>query len=90
MKDDPIYPTNAIHIWAENDPVQKHNTIMLNNIDLPLHTINAIDTLPKHVAATLINRALARSQMQTGGLAKSLLLKVNAKVMLTSNIYRRS
>ena len=38
------------------------------------------------MTATLINKALARGQMQTGGLAKTLLLKVNAKVMLTSNI----
>ena len=30
MKDDSRYPTDAIHIWAENNPVEKHNTFMLN------------------------------------------------------------
>ena len=80
MKDDSRYQTDAIHIWAEKNPVEKHN------INLSLHSINATDTLPKNVTATLINKALARSQMQTGGLAKPLLFKVNAKVMLTSDI----
>ena len=36
--------------------------------------------------STLIERALDRSQMQTGGLARTLLLKVNSRVMLTCNI----
>ena len=86
MKNDPNYPTDAIHIWAENDPVLKHNTFMLNNIEFPLYTLNATDILPKNVKSTLIERALDRSQMQTGGLARSLLLKVNSRVMLTNNI----
>ena len=86
MKNDPNYPTDAIHIWAENDPVLKHNTFMLNNIEFPLYTLNETDILPKNVKSTLIERALDRSQMQTGGLAGTLLLKVNSRVMLTCNI----
>ena len=30
MKNDPNYPTDSIHILAENDPGFKHNTFMLN------------------------------------------------------------
>ena len=86
MKNDSNYPTDAIHIWAENDPVLKHNTAMLSNIEFPLYTLNAIDILPKNVKSSLIEKALDRSQMQTGGLARTLLLKVNARVMLTCNI----
>ena len=60
---------------------------MLSNIDFPLYTLNATDILPKNMKTNLIEKALERSQKQTGGLARTLLLKVNAIVMLTCNIY---
>ena len=48
--------------------------------------LNAIDILPKNVQMSIITKALNRSQMETGGLARLLELKVEARVMLTSNI----
>ena len=33
FKNDPNYPTNAMHIWAENAPVLLHNELMLRQID---------------------------------------------------------
>ena len=30
------YPTNALHIWAENKPVDEHNTKHLQNLSAPL------------------------------------------------------
>ena len=42
--------------------------------------------LKKNAKSTLIETALDRSQIQTGGLARTLLLKVNSRVMLTCNI----
>ena len=80
------YPHHAIHIWAENSPVNKHNALMLSNVANPLCVINAIDILPKNIQQSVINKVLNRNQMETGGLARILELKVNARVMLTSNI----
>ena len=59
---------------------------MLSNMTNPLFVINAIDILPKNVQPSVINKVLNRNQMETGGLARILELKVNARVMLTSNI----
>ena len=84
--EDGNYPHQAIHIWAENSPVNQHNAFMLSNVTNPLFVINAIDILPKNVQPSVINKVLNRSQMETGGLARILELKVNARVMLTSNI----
>ena len=83
---DTNYPVNAMHIWAENSPVCLHNEKMLESLTEPLHVINAIDILPKNVSSSLINKALNRSQSQTGGLASVLSIKVGARVMITSNI----
>ena len=85
-KEDDNYPHQAIHIWAENAPVNQHNTFMLNNVNNPLFCLSAIYILPKNVHASVINKALNRTQIETGGLARLLELKVEARVMLTSNI----
>ena len=68
---------------AENSPVNKHNAFMLSNGTNPLFVINAIDILPENVQPSVINKVLNRNHMETGGLAH---IKVNARVMLTSNI----
>ena len=31
------YPTEALHIWAENKPVTEHNNMKLQQIDKPLY-----------------------------------------------------
>ena len=86
MKEDQNYPHQAIHIWAENAPVNQHNAVMLSNVNNQLFCLNAIDILPKNVPMSVITKTLNRSQMETGGLARLLELKVDARVMLTSNI----
>lgn len=83
---DPTYPTNALHIFAENMPAKEHNDIMLRTIDGNLYIISAIDNLPKNVSKSDIDKALNRNQSETGGLAGLLNIKVNARVMLTTNI----
>ena len=86
-KDDPRYPKHAIHIWAENSPANTHNLEMLHATDSPIISIPALDIFPKNVPATVIENALnSRTQMSTGGLARELKVKVNARVMLTSNV----
>ena len=86
-KEDNNYPHQAIHIREEHAPVNQHNSFMLNNVNNPLFCLSAIDILPKNVHASAINKALNRTQMQTGGLSRFQELKVEARVMLTSNIY---
>ena len=59
---------------------------MLNENPNPLQTAVAVDELPKNVSKDLIDKALQRSQSQTGGLAHTLHIKINARVMLTVNV----
>ena len=50
-------------------------------------TIPALDTFPENVPANVIENALNnRTQMSTGGLARELKIKVNTRIMLTSNV----
>ena len=66
--------------------ISLRNKTMLDNLTGILHVINATDIIPKNIAASLIDKALGRSQSQTGGLSAVLSVKVGARVMITSNI----
>ena len=59
---------------------------MLNLNENVLYNILSVDEIPKNVSQAQINRVLNKNQSETGGLATTLMLKVNARVMLTSNI----
>ena len=83
---DPHYPTHALHIFAENAPAKQHNSLMLNEIDSPLISIDAIDQVPKGVPKHVYSKILMLSQSKTGGLSFNLTFKKGARVMLTSNI----
>ena len=85
-KDDPNYPVDAIHIFAENKPACEHNKKMLDIIESQEICIEAVDKVPENIPASLLHNLNNKSQMETGGLAQKLLLKLHAKVMLTSNI----
>ena len=85
-RSDPNYPIDAIHIFEENKPVNRHNEDMLNTNENALYSIQAVDEIPKNVSQAQINRALNKNQSETGGLAATLKIKVNARVMLTYNI----
>lgn len=80
------YPKDAIHIFAENQPASEHNRNMLNSIKLVEINIEAVDKIPENIPAAHIRNIYNRSQMETGGLAQNLIIKLQAKVMLTSNI----
>ncbi|XP_057310102.1 uncharacterized protein LOC130648098 [Hydractinia symbiolongicarpus] len=45
---DPHYPKNAIHIFAENQPASEHNKKMLNSITSDEINIEAIDKIPEN------------------------------------------
>ena len=67
-KDGPNYPTDALHIFAENKPGFHHNNYMLSLNQNPFFGINAIDEYPKNVSQSAITDVLKRNQSETGDL----------------------
>ena len=47
LKTDPNYPKDALHIFAENNPVRRYNNHMLSLNSNSLYSINAIDIMSK-------------------------------------------
>ena len=64
----------------------KDNDNQLKHIPGQLITIPAKDEVPKNSKISDIREAQNRKQSETGGLASLIELKVNARVMLTTNI----
>ena len=85
-KNDPDYPSEAIHIWSENSLVNDHNQQKLSELSGIEHELLAIDKLPDNITEAALNQVYERSQMDTGGLAHKLTIKLKAKVMITANI----
>ena len=85
-KNDPSFPEEALHIFAENKPAQCHNDDMLNHLCHSLLEVAAIDEMPQNISQSDISKAFNRKQSETGGLARILRLKLEARVMLTCNI----
>ena len=80
------YPSEALHIFAENAPVDQHNNAHLDQLKTPLYRLKAVDQYPQNVTKQDIDRVLARGRSETGGLDSEILIKVNARVMITTNI----
>ena len=62
------YPSDALHIWAENDPVNAHNNKRLEQLSTPLFVLTATDQYPPNVTKQDIYRVLSRGKSETGGL----------------------
>ena len=86
QRNDPDYPTDALHIFAENLPCKEHNSTKLDAIDNDLYTIHAIDEAPKNIPKEVINKGLLRNKSLTGSLPEVLCVKVDARAMLTANV----
>ncbi|XP_028408646.1 ATP-dependent DNA helicase PIF1-like [Dendronephthya gigantea] len=84
--DDPDYPSHALHIWAENSPVDDHNNAKLEQLSGPLFVLQAKDQFPANVNKQDIDRVLARKRSETGGLDYEIHIKESARVMLTTNV----
>ena len=85
-KCDVDYPWDALHIFAENSRALKHNMLMLNLISSKTYNVPAIDHIPSNTPHHEIVRIRNANQSQTCGFSSNLLLKIGARVMLTSNI----
>ena len=81
------YPKDALHIFAENAPANIHNVNLLNSINSETYSITAIDSIPENVSLFKTEKVLNRSQSEIGGLAGTIELKFNARVViLTVNV----
>ena len=85
-KSDDNYPREAMHICAENKPVDAHNKKMLDSINGELVTIIAHDLYTTQVSDIDINKALERGRCSSAGLDYKIEFKVGAHVMLTTNV----
>ena len=84
--DDENYPSDALHIFAENAPVDEYNIDRLQQIQSPQYVLEALDQFPPHVRKQDIERVLSKGRSETGGLDTKILIKENARVMLTTNV----
>ncbi len=83
---DPNYPSDALHIWAENSPANEHNQMKLETIQTPLYILKAKDQYPPNVSKQDIDRVLSRGRSETCGLDAEIQIKEGARIMLTTNI----
>ena len=84
---DDNYPSDALHIWAENKPVDEYNLTKLEQIPTTQFNLNAVDQYPQNVSKQDISKVLLRGRSETGGLDSQILIKETARVMpLTANI----
>ena len=85
-KSDDNYPYDALHIWAENEPVDKYNESKLEMIKRPLVILIAHDEYPAMASQCDVQKALARNRSETEGLDYRIKLKQDARVMLMTNL----
>ena len=83
---DENYPSDALHIFAENAPVDEYNINRLEQISSPQYVLKASDQIPPHVKKHDIELVLSRGRSETGGLDIKIIIKENARVMLTTNV----
>ena len=85
-KSDHNYCNEEFHIWSENDPVERHNKKMLDSLPGAECMISAVDKMSDNISDAIFEKNYSLSQIKTSGLVHKLTIKLQAKVMLTSNI----
>ena len=55
-----MYPSDALHIWAENAAVDEHKQKKLEEIHAPLFILKANDQYPINVSKQDIDRVVSR------------------------------
>ena len=85
-RENPNYPMESLHLFAENVSVNVHNNEKLNTLPTEIIQIPAIDTYPRSFTESQITKVKNMTPNDTGGLLLELDLKEGARVMLISNI----
>ena len=83
---DKNYPSDALHIFAENAPVDQYNSNRLEQIQSPQYILKALDQIPPRVRKQDVQRVLCKGRSETGGLDTEIVIKESARVMLTTNV----
>ena len=84
-EDDPNYPINALHVYAENVHAYARNEEVLKNIPEKQYIISAVDkTTNKNI--NIDKLTLPDVISQTGNMHSKLVVKVGARVFLTFNV----
>ena len=85
-ENDPAYPNDVLHVYANNENCNIRNEKMLNRLNGPVYIIKAEDSLPS-VKVNMSQVDLTRlATNKTGNLTHTLLLKVGARVFLSTNV----
>ena len=77
---------HVLHVFAENAIAKKNNNNLLMQLARRLISIPSKGEVPKNCNAFDTSEVQNRKQSETGGLAILLKLKVNARVIITTNI----
>ena len=78
---------NTTLLFAENSIKHDYNHLQLQKLScLPSVEIEAIDEYPENISSGLKNNFQQLSQDKTAGLAQNVVLKKQARIMLTANI----
>ena len=83
---DESYPSDALHIFAENAAVDEYNIDRLAQIQSPQYVLEASDQFPPCLRKQDIQRVLSKGRSETRGLDTKIVIKENARVMLTTNV----
>ena len=83
---DPNCPSHALHIWAENAPVDENNNKHLQQLSGPVYTLEAVDQYPSNLEEQDIDKVLSKGRSDNSGLDAEIQVKKNARVMLTVNV----
>ena len=75
-------------MFAEKKPAKERNETQLNTLDTQLILIDATDEIPNDIvlSQSLIDATKQRKMSETRNLESPLKLKVDAQIMLTSNL----
>ena len=75
-----------MHTFAENKLTKEHNATQLSTVDTQLLLIGEIDENPKDIVLSQSQIDAIKKMSETGNLESQLKLKIDAQVMLTSNL----
>ena len=78
--------TDTTFLYVENAAKDTYKSTNLAKIPFLLLEIRATDKLPVHIPPDIIKSFQACTQSKTGGFALNLIIKKDARIMLTSNI----
>lgn len=84
-EDDPMYPTYALHVYARNEHANARNERILSGLDSHLYICKAKDIVQDR-NITIDQIVMPKKPGDTGNLRETLLIKVGARVVITTNV----